>query len=83
MKRKTVLLVLFVAFLGQRAWSQAKADDIVGYWQTRGKNPAKIQIYKSGDWYAGKIVWLTEATENGRPKVDKKNRMWPGATNPS
>lgn len=73
MKRKTVLLVLFVAFLGQRAWSQAKADDIVGYWQTRGKNPAKIQIYKSGDWYAGKIVWLTEATENGRPKVDKKN----------
>lgn len=73
MKRKLFLIVLLIAFLAQGAWSQSKSDEIVGYWLTRGKNPAKIQIYKSGDRYHGKIVWLTEATENGQPKLDKKN----------
>ena len=73
MKRKEFLAGFVLLFLGQAARSQAKADDIVGYWQTKGKNPAKIQIYKTDDRYHGKIVWLTEASENGKPKVDKKN----------
>lgn len=73
MKRKVFLFLLFFSFLGQSGWSQVKSDDIIGYWQTKGKNPAKIQIYKTGDRYQGKIVWLTDASENGKPKTDKKN----------
>lgn len=52
---------------------QTKADDIIGIWQTHGDKPAKIQIYKSGDRYVGKIVNLQFPTENGKPKTDKNN----------
>jgi uncharacterized protein (DUF2147 family) len=66
-------LFLLLVITQLSSFCQAKADEIVGYWQTKGKNPAKIQIYKTGDRYNGKIVWLKEATENGVPKTDKKN----------
>jgi uncharacterized protein (DUF2147 family) len=72
MKRFTGL-VIAVVVMNVSAFCQAKADEIVGYWQTKGKNPAKIQIYKTGDRYNGRIVWLKNPTENGVPKTDKKN----------
>jgi uncharacterized protein (DUF2147 family) len=78
MKRKTLLLFLCFAVCGHSLFAQVKADDILGYWLTSGKNPAKIQIYKTGNRYSGKIVWLKEPNENGRPKTDKKN---PNAAN--
>lgn len=53
--------------------AQTKADDIVGVWLTGGKEPAKIQVYKAGDKYYGKIVWLKYPEENGLPRVDSKN----------
>ena len=53
--------------------AQTKTDDIVGVWLTGGNKPAKIQVYKSGDKYFGKIIWLKYPEENGRPKVDSKN----------
>lgn len=52
--------------------AQKKADDIVGHW-TIGENKAKIQVYKSGSKYYGKITWLKEPTKNGKQKVDSKN----------
>lgn len=72
MKTKKLLLALLL-LAGSYAYGQRKADDITGYWQTRGKNPAKIQIYKAGTAFAGKIVWLKDALDNGRPKTDKNN----------
>jgi uncharacterized protein (DUF2147 family) len=53
--------------------SQIKADDILGIWLTSGKEPAKIQIYKSGQKYYGKIVWLQNPLNNGKPKLDINN----------
>lgn len=53
--------------------SQVKADDIIGVWLTSGKEPAKIQIYKSGQRYHGKIVWLQNPLSNGKPKLDTNN----------
>jgi uncharacterized protein (DUF2147 family) len=53
--------------------AQIKPDDIAGIWLTGGKEPAKIQVYKSSDKYFGKIVWLKNPTENGKPKVDTNN----------
>ena len=55
------------------SFAQIKADDVIGTWLTNGKEPAKIQIYKSGDKYFGKIVWLKNPAENGKPKFDANN----------
>jgi uncharacterized protein (DUF2147 family) len=69
------VLTIFIAFiLPFTAFkSQKKADDIIGIWLTAGKEPAKIRIYKSGDKYYGKIVWLKNPADNGKPKVDGNN----------
>jgi len=49
------------------------ADMVVGTWLT-ASGKAKVQIYKEGTKYNGKIVWLKNPTyDNGDPKVDKNN----------
>jgi uncharacterized protein (DUF2147 family) len=54
--------------------AQVKADDIVGVWLTHGNEPAKIQIYKSGEKYYGKIIWLKNALDKaGKPQTDINN----------
>jgi uncharacterized protein (DUF2147 family) len=52
--------------------AQKRADDIIGTWIV-GENKAKIQVYRSGAKYFGKIIWLKEPTKDGRAKVDAKN----------
>lgn len=38
------------------------------------KKKTQVQIFKGADGrYNGKIVWLHDPTENGKPKVDKNN----------
>jgi uncharacterized protein (DUF2147 family) len=63
------LLMLNPGFLS----AQTKADDIVGFWLTHGEKPAKVQVYRTGDQFVGKIVWLQFPVENGKPKMDDKN----------
>ncbi len=50
----------------------AQAEAIVGKWETDG-GLSHIAIYKKGDTYYGKIVWLKEPKENGIDKKDDKN----------
>jgi uncharacterized protein (DUF2147 family) len=47
-------------------------DAIVGVWKT-GEGTAMVRIYKNGDKYQGKVVWLKEPIdpETGKPKLDK------------
>lgn len=49
-------------------------DAIVGFWKT-GDGKGIVQVYKQGDSYFGKIVWLQEPNdpETGKPKIDTKN----------
>ena len=54
----SVLLLLFVAFT---APALAGSDDILGAWFNQAKD-AKIEIFKCGNDYCGKIVWLKEPT---------------------
>jgi uncharacterized protein (DUF2147 family) len=72
---KCKLIVCFIALqlIAVTSFAQVRADDIIGVWLTNGKEPAKIQIYKSGEKYYGKIVWLKNPIDNGKPKVDKNN----------
>ena len=49
-------------------------DAIVGVWKT-GEGNAMVRIYKNGEKYQGKIVWLKEPNdpETGKPKQDKNH----------
>ncbi|MCX6232577.1 MAG: DUF2147 domain-containing protein [Bacteroidetes bacterium] len=51
-----------------------KSDDIIGKWLTEN-NESKVEIYKIGEKYYGKIVWLKDPNdkETGKPKKDKNN----------
>jgi hypothetical protein len=52
MKYKFSLCLIGLLFINTNI-AQTKADNIVGVWLTAGKEPAKIQVYKSGDKYFG------------------------------
>jgi uncharacterized protein (DUF2147 family) len=73
MKNKIVNCLFLFQLALVSSYAQVKADDIVGIWMTSGKEPAKIQIFKSGANYFGKIIWLKNPTENGKSRVDGKN----------
>lgn len=61
----TILSLLITFFV--------KAQDIThGTWYNE-KKTAKIQFYKQGEKLYGKIVWLKEPNENGKPRLDKNN----------
>jgi len=72
---KINFLIFFAALslTGLSLFSQVKADDIIGVWLASGKHPAKIQIYRSGEKYYGRIVWLKDPVENGKPILDAHN----------
>ena len=51
----------------------AFAQDVVGKWKLED-GTAIVEVYKSGDAYNGKIVWLEKPTEaDGTPAVDDNN----------
>jgi uncharacterized protein (DUF2147 family) len=58
---KQCLLMAFVSiFLAADISFAAAPSDILGLWHT-AKKDAKIEIYKCGKKYCGKIVWLKES----------------------
>ena len=67
-------LTSFLFFLCAVCFSQTvTADMVIGTWLTEN-GKAKVQIYKEGTKYNGKIVWLKDPNyDNGDPKVDKNN----------
>jgi uncharacterized protein (DUF2147 family) len=48
------------------------ADTIVGEWVTP-ESKARVQIYRDGEMFQGKIVWLKEPEKDGKAVVDDKN----------
>ena len=63
----TLIAILFVPL-----FLHAQADKIEGTWITE-KGTSAVDITNSGGKYAGKISWLEEPNENGKPKVDDEN----------
>lgn len=50
-----------------------KSDAIVGVWKN-GEGTGMVQIYKKGEKYFGKIVWLKVANDaSGKPRTDFNN----------
>lgn len=68
------IYILFIVFLNLNLNAQKlKGDELLGTWIV-GNSKAKINIYKNGSSFNGKIVWLKEPTDiDGKPKVDKNN----------
>ena len=51
----------------------AEGDHLLGIWFNEEKD-AKIEIYKCGNKFCGKIIWLEEPNEeDGTPKIDDEN----------
>lgn len=73
------LLIVFMALLAypfaQLHAQEVKADDILGVWLNEDKD-AHVDIYKDGDKYFGKVVWLKDPIreETGKPKLDRENQ---------
>lgn len=69
---KLIFSFLMVA-LGHAVWAQS-ADKILGTWFNEEKT-SKIEIYKKGDKYYGKLVWISnDVNEDGsKPKRDVNN----------
>jgi uncharacterized protein (DUF2147 family) len=73
----------FLLFLSLGMWLLTSAemknnpDRIAGYYYAEDAatgQSSQIEIYRAADGkYYGKVVWLQEPNENGRPKVDVKN----------
>jgi uncharacterized protein (DUF2147 family) len=77
-KIKHLLLLVLALTSAIPMLAQSKADRLTGYYLTRDdkthKEKSQVQIFKSSDGkYHGKIVWVAEPLENGKPKVDKNN----------
>jgi uncharacterized protein (DUF2147 family) len=67
--KKIVLTIISVML----AASAAFAQDVIGKWKL-DDGTAIVEVYKSGDAYNGKIVWLEEPTDaDGTPAKDNNN----------
>ena len=73
---KKVIAFLFVGlFISSfNSFALDNPDAIVGVWKT-GEGNAMVKIYKNGNKYQGRVVWLKEPNdpETGKPKLDKNN----------
>lgn len=78
MRPRTALVLLLL--LASATLCMAASDDIVGVWYDQVKD-AKIDVFKCGDKYCGKLVWLREPNyppgskegTPGTPKLDNNN----------
>jgi uncharacterized protein (DUF2147 family) len=75
---RILFLIIPMALSMSHVSAQTAADKIVGFYLTRDdetkKEKSQVQIFKNSNGkYYGKIVWLKEPNENGKPKLDKYN----------
>ena len=82
--RHVAILVVFLVLLVAGVAASADGDAILGVWATDPEDDggqAHIEIYKEGDRYYGKIIWLSEPEylagdphgTAGEAKVDTEN----------
>ena len=77
--KKTGSFLLFVFVLScfgsiKLVAQKHKPDDVLGNWLNEERT-AKVQIYKEGNKYFGKIIWLKDPLDiaSGKPRTDNLN----------
>lgn len=67
--KKLLLSIVMLAAMSAASFAQ----DVVGKWKLED-GTAIVEIYKSGDAFNGKIVWLSEPNNpDGTPSLDSNN----------
>ncbi len=69
---KILSSIFYVLAIVLFAANTSFAQSAVGTWLNQDKT-AHIEIYDNGGKLYGKIVWLKEPNENGKPKTDPLN----------
>lgn len=77
MKKAVVIFLTFigvVVFVAQAEAQDYKANDVCGIWLNHDKD-AHIKIYRDGENFLGKIIWMKNPidTVTNKPKLDKNN----------
>ena len=70
--KKIITTLAFTVISTLMALAQTGADGLVGVWYDAEK-AGKITIARTGETFTGKITWLKEPNENGKPKTDPLN----------
>lgn len=75
MKKSILAVIILLTSIASFA-QKLSADQIVGVWQC---DDYKIEIFKSGNTYSGKLLWAKDMFEaNGKtPRKDSKNPSAP------
>ena len=72
-----VALLMFCAFSNSSLSIEGNGDKLIGDWLNQeGTSHIRIGKIESGQLagkFFGKIVWLKETEENGKPRTDKNN----------
>ena len=50
----------------QKTFSQNNSDQIVGHWMS-AENNLEVEIFKTGDNYDAKVVWIDDSNDKSRP----------------
>ena len=66
-----VALFLFLLLITPPSFAQS-ADACVGTWYSEGKE-SKVEVYKNGNRYDGKIAWVSRTNADGSPVLDVNN----------
>lgn len=73
---KNILLLtlsIFALSFKPAVVDDGKGDDILGTW-LNGQKTAHVSIFKAGDYFYGKIIWLKEPNDkDGKPRTDINN----------
>jgi len=76
MKKNMIVLISLLCIVSTGLYAQSGINEknlILGIWLT-GEEKAKVEIYKCGDKYCGKLVWLRDPNyDDGTAKHDKNN----------
>jgi uncharacterized protein (DUF2147 family) len=70
------ILTIILVFTANLLFAQVgkSGDEILGIWKT-GTGNGKVEIFKKGDQYLGKIVWMSEPIDptTKKPKTDTQH----------
>ncbi|MES2733611.1 MAG: DUF2147 domain-containing protein [Bacteroidota bacterium] len=65
-------ILLAIVVISSQCFAQANADAALGTWHTESQK-SKVEIYKSGGKYFGKVITVRRTNEDGTPLLDTKN----------
>ena len=74
MKSVKILFVVYLTFIISHCFCQNPSDKILGTFLTQDKS-SKVEFYKSGDKYYGKVIWMKDPIDpkTKKPYLDSDN----------